>query len=347
MLELRGVTKQYLYGARVLGAVDMQVVDGEIVAVLGAPASGKTTLLKCMAGVEACEGEVLVDGAPLGKKPDNVQLIFDDAAVFFKRSCIYNLAYPLKIRGVDKDEIKAKVETAAKELGVFACLEERADKVSLLERKRLAAARLLLRDARNILVDDIAAGLSENEGEELWAQLMPILVKKAKSGASVVYSTQSLRQAASVSDRIVIMAAGELKQTGSFDEIYAAPASVWAAQAVDPYFHFERTTAELDGERLTLNIRGEKVDVSHLKDKIPHAYLGREIVAGWHGEDFATDKEAREEVAYCVRDGGKFVHITRSGLKVAREKRMDEVCVLPIPERILLFDATNENSILI
>lgn len=68
MIQLEGVSKQYLYGARVLFGVDLTVGDGEILAVLGDEQSGKTTLLKVIAGVTECEGKVLVDGAPIAKK---------------------------------------------------------------------------------------------------------------------------------------------------------------------------------------------------------------------------------------------------------------------------------------
>ena len=68
MLELVGVSKQYLYGARVLGSLDMKIEDGKILALLGDELSGKTTFLKVVASVTDCEGKVLFDGQPLAKK---------------------------------------------------------------------------------------------------------------------------------------------------------------------------------------------------------------------------------------------------------------------------------------
>ena len=142
MIKLDGVSKQYLYGARVLFGVDLEVKDGEIVSVLGDEQSGKTTLLKVVAGVTDCEGQVLIDGSPIAKKPDDVIMVFDDLAIFDSRSCYYNLAYPLKIRGLDKAAIDVKVKECAKRVGITAILYERAGKASLIDRKRLALARL-------------------------------------------------------------------------------------------------------------------------------------------------------------------------------------------------------------
>ena len=69
MITLEGVSKQYLYGARVLGSLDMTINDGQIVALLGDESSGKTTFLKVVASVTDCEGKVLFDGQPLQKSP--------------------------------------------------------------------------------------------------------------------------------------------------------------------------------------------------------------------------------------------------------------------------------------
>lgn len=75
MIKLDGVSKQYIYGARVFAPVDMTINDGEIVALLGDELSGKTTFLKVVAGVTDSEGKVLFDGEPLAKKPDDVIMI--------------------------------------------------------------------------------------------------------------------------------------------------------------------------------------------------------------------------------------------------------------------------------
>lgn len=186
MIKLDGVSKQYLYGARVLFGVDLEVKDGEIVSVLGDEQSGKTTLLKVVAGVTDCEGQVLIDGSPIAKKPDDVIMVFDDLAIFDNRSCYYNLAYPLKIRGLDKAAIDVKVKECAKRAGITAILYERAGKASLIDRKRLALARLFLRDCKAVLVDDITRGLDKEEAATLWSEVAPVLVEKAREGKSVI-----------------------------------------------------------------------------------------------------------------------------------------------------------------
>ena len=346
MIELRGVTKQYLYGARVLGALDLTVNDGEILAVLGEEGSGKTTLLKCIAGVTDCEGERLVDGAPIAKKPNNLQFVFDDLALFERRTGFYNLAYPLKIRGMGKDEIKEAVESAAlKAMGSTACLYERVNKLPLVDVKRLAIARLLLRDARNVIIDDVTAGLPAAEAAELWGQLVPILVEKAKAGATIIYSTSSLEEAASISNRIVVMFGGEVKQIGSFDAIYNNPANIWAAQAVDKYYHIEFADLTAEGDKLYAVLDNEfKADISHLRSGVIEKYIGKRVFAGWHGDEFC-DEGRTASVQYVVRDGNRYVHFAE-GCKVVLKEEKKEVCVMPRADKVSLFDVNNENSIL-
>ncbi len=347
MIRLEGVTKQYLYGARVLGTLDFTVRDGEIISVLGGEGSGKTTLLKVIAGVTDCEGRVLVDGEPVSERQENMQFVFDDLAMFKNRTCFYNLAYPLKIRGMDKEEIREAVEGAARKSDISACLPEKVKKLPLIDVKKLAIARLLLRDAKNILIDDVASGLCAGEARELWTWLAPILMEKAKKGATVIYSTSSAEEALLIADRIAVMSGGELKQLDTPESIYERPSSVWAAQALDGNFHFESATLSTDGESLTLTWDEFRLDVSRLKDRVPASYIGVPILVGWHGADYAEDGERSEDAAYVVREGDKYVHHTVSGKRVVLGAKRDRVCTSPKPEKIMLFDAKSENSILI
>ncbi len=347
MIELNGVTKQYLYGARVLGTADITVSDGEIVALLGGVGSGKTSLLKAVTGVTDCEGEVLFDGAPISKKPDGIVMIFDDLAQFERRNFFYNLAYPLKIRGVAKEEIAAVVYDAAARLGITACLYQRVSKATPVERKRLSLARLYLRRTKHIFIDDITSGLSAEDAQTLWAEVIPILREKAGEGASIIFATSKLSEAMSVADRIAVMHAGEIKQLDSYDNIAANPASVWAAEALDPDFAFERVALKPFEGALNAVFDGRyAVNIDEMKDRILPSYLDKEVLAGWKSQDYDLDGERAEQVEYAVRTKDGYV-LHAGGRAVHCPYRRDSVGTLPKRDKILLFDATNENSILI
>ncbi|MCM1305958.1 MAG: ABC transporter ATP-binding protein [Bacteroides sp.] len=356
MIELRGVTKQYLYGARVLGSTDMTVGDGEIVALLGDKGSGKTTLLKVAAGVTDCEGEVFIGGNPIAKRPDDVLMVFDDLAVFENRSFYYNLAYPLRLRGVEKDAIDRRVKACAERMGITACLYERAKKMPLIDVKRLAIARLFLREYKALFIDDITSGLDRDEADELWGEVMPIILQKASEGVSVIYSTHSAHEALSIADRIAVMHYGELKQIGTAKQIYDNPSNVWAAQALDRYYHFEQARLERRGGELKLILGVETpvsegseiaIDGSVFEGRIANGYEGEKVFIGWHSDDFADSGEREENVSYAVREGDAYVLHTECGICVKRNDKAESVCTLPKIERAYLFDYTNENNIFI
>jgi len=348
MIQLKGVTKQYLYGAQVFGALDMEIKDGEIVALLGDTGSGKTTFIKVASAVEDCDGEVLLDGNPMLTKTDDTIVLFDDLALFDNRTFYYNLAYPLAIRGYSKQEIEDRVYSAAERLGIVACMNDKVKKASLIDKKRLAISRLLIRDAKAVFVDDVTSGLDERETRIILDEIQPILAEFSKRGASVIYSTHSREEAKSISDRIVVLHYGEVKQIGGFDEIYTSPQNVWAGEAVDEYFAFEEATLKIVGGALKLSLEDGKytLDASGFDGKIIDGYLDRKIYVGWHGEDYSLSGEREESVKYSFRRGDKFVNVTESGKRVVRDKKLDRVSTLPNLSKAYLFDFENENSII-
>lgn len=346
MIELKGVAKQYLYGARVLGATDMKIKDGEIIALLGGEQSGKTTLLKVLAGVTECEGEVLFDGEKLEKKPDDVIMVFDDLAIFENRSCYYNLAYPLKIRGYGKQEIDDRVKKCADKLGIVACLYDRAKKTSLIDKKRLAIARLFLRESKVVLVDDITRGLDKDEAKTLWGEVAPMLKDMANSGKIVVFSTRDKGEAISIADRLVVMHYREIKQVGSYCEIVQSPSNVWAIEALDDKYAFEKATLKQDGDKLVACLEdGYIIDISHLKGRVVESYISKDVLVGWKSNCYDVLGDRKQKVLFSSFDGGRYTLYTQNA-KIVCKDNLKEVGTLPKADCVCLFDASNENSII-
>lgn len=356
MIEFIGVSKQYPYGARVLGATDIKIDDGEIFALLGDEQSGKTTFIKVAGVVTDCEGEVRIDGKRVCAKTDDVIVVFDDLALFENRTFYYNLAYPLRIRGYDKAAIDEKVQFCAQKLGITACLYEKVKKMPLIDKKRLAIARLYLRGARVILVDDITRGLDKAQARELWSEVAPIFLEKAKDGASVIFSTTDKDEALSVCDRTAILHYGQIKQVGTVEEIRKSPANIWAAQAMDGDYHFERARLCRKGGKLVATIaidtpvalseREYDVDVSRLDGMIAQGYEDKDVYVGWNCCDYLDDGERTENVKYSLKDEKGYILVCESGLKIHCGERKDIACTLPVADKVRLFDFASENSIL-
>lgn len=346
MITLEGVSKQYLYGARVLGSLDMTINDGQIVALLGDESSGKTTFLKVVASVTDCEGKVLFDGQPLAKKPDDVIMVFDDLAMFENRSCYYNLAYPLIIRGYDKNEIKRIVGDCAERAGVVAILRDKVKKTSLIDKKRLAVARLFSRPSKVVLVDDITRGLDKEEAAELWREVAPVLQDIAKEGRIVVFATRDKDEAMSIADTIVVMHYGEVKQIGTPDRILENPSNIWAAQAFDEDYRFEKARLdEKSGKLVATTLDCYDIDLRHLDGKIVGDYIGKDVFVGWASDCYDVDGDRKESVQSFMRTLNGYELNVKSGV-VRCDKKLDEVGTLPLKNSAKVFDFASENSII-
>ncbi len=350
MIELNGVAKQYLYGARVLGVTDMRIDDGEIIAVVGGEGSGKTTFLKVLAGVESCEGEVLFNGSPVTLKTDDVIMMFDDMAMFKHRSLRYNVGYPLAVRRVDRREIKERVDAAAALTGAAGALDTPAGRADIEDLRRAAAARLFIRDAKLLILDEPCRGLDRMRAKAFWSELAPLLQQKKEEGVTVVFSTSDIAEAVSIADRIVALNAGAIKQIGTRNELYYSPSSVWAAEAVDE--NYNAVFAELgikDGKPFAKTECGE-IDLSLSAHKIRGEYTGKKVILGVHSEDFIKVSEADMpvpiKVKYCEGAGGGYILHTENGWKILSDEPCKSVRALPDGSRVLLFDSRNECSIM-
>lgn len=379
MLELKGVTKQYLYGARVLSAIDTVIRNGEIVAVLGGDGSGKTTFIKTVSGVTESDGTVLLDSKPIRVKTDDVIVMFDDGALFSRKTVYKNLAYPLKIRKIETAEIDSRVKAAAELTGIYPVLYSPVFKLSAVDKKRVSAARLFLRGAKVLMLDQPTAHLEREDAENWWRELALLLIKEKEKGKTVIFTTANADEAVSISDRIIVLHAGEVKQIGTADEISKTPQSVWAAEALDKNYNVEKVLlCEADG-KLTLEFEGKYVlSAEAFRGKIVDGYVGKNVLAGWHGNAFlnengiecafpevktpvsdtednknevdgATDRAnlRKEKVVYSLKEIGGYVMYTESGKKLLSDKLFNQVVTLPDVDNVCLFDAENENSIML
>ncbi|MDD4839159.1 MAG: ABC transporter ATP-binding protein [Clostridia bacterium] len=347
-IELRGVTKQYLYGAKVLTSVDLSVASGEIIALLGCEGAGKTTLLKIIAGVESIsEGEVLFDGEKKLLKSDDVIMLFDDGALFKRWNVFDNLAYSLKIRNVEKQEIAEKILRVADDLDITSLLSFRPSQLTLADKKRVSLARLLLRESKVILIDDIGDGLDYNERKALWIELSSFL---KNSNKTVIFSTTLADEASSISDRIVALYKGEFKQVATSSEIYNHPESIWALEQLDENFSFDDGILVKEDDILCLQIGELQIAIPKLENRlISKQYVGRPVLFGVHGEDFELCENGVEcEVELCLglSNGDYILHFS-NGWKMISNKKLDgTVKIAPKSDKLFLFDKTSEGSIL-
>lgn len=345
---LQNVTKQYFYGKKVLACVDLTFESGQIVSLLGSEGSGKTSLLKVVAGVEEIQvGRILFDEKEMKPKDADVQMVFDDLAIFNNKSVFDNIAYPLKIRRENKKVIKQKVFEIAQTLEMESLLDEKISDLTELDKKYIALARILLRDAKVLLIDDICQNLCEKDRNQFWGDASKIL---QNSGKTIIFATDSAMEAVSIADKIVVLHDGRVKQFDTAYNIWNNPKNIWASQATDQNFSFADAVLLEKNDNLVLQIENDEILLDKKTiDLISEDYIGKNILFGGHIDAFCINKiGVKCEVLQSVGlvSGGYRLELN-NGLKVwSEQKRNGTVFVQPNADKILLFDKKSENCIL-
>jgi multiple sugar transport system ATP-binding protein len=236
-VTLRGLAKTYdPGGTQAVTDLSLEVRDGEFFVLLGPSACGKTTVLRCIAGLESpSAGAILIgdrDVTHLSPGERDVAMVFQSHALYPHLSARGNIAFGLEVRGVPAQEIVRRVEQAAERLGLTAVLERRPGALSGGERQRVALARALVREPRVFLYDEPLANLDPIRRRELRAELLEL---HRALGVTVVYVTHDQVEAMTMGHRIAVLAAGRLRQLGAPAEVYGQPADVFVARFIgDP-----------------------------------------------------------------------------------------------------------------
>ena len=193
--------------------------DGEFNVIIGKSGCGKSTLLKALLGLVYFEGDVFLDGVDLydysiGER--NFSYVSQDIVLQPHVTVFDNIAYPLKIRGMEKALIVQKVNELAKELDIVDCLSRKPKQISLGQAQRVAVARALVKNANFYLFDEPFSNLDQ-KNRSYSKKLLLDLIKKTKS--SVIYVTHSIEEATSLADKVFVMDDGVFVFSGTPDEL--------------------------------------------------------------------------------------------------------------------------------
>lgn len=241
MLEVEGLTKSYLYGYRALSHLSFTVNDGETLAVFAEQEGGKTSLLKCLAGIlHYEEGRIFLDGKDLkaiSPKERAVRMIYEDGGLLRGRKVSENLNYPLRLRGIPKKERKRTVKEILERMGIGHLESEYPSYLYPDDAIRVAFSRLYLSEERLAVADNPFALLTGIERENLFRELSPLL-----TGRTAVFATDSLSEAFSVGGRILILHFGTAAGYGTKEDLYARPSTLYTAKLLYPYLNLSEWT---------------------------------------------------------------------------------------------------------
>ncbi|HEV2784448.1 MAG TPA: ABC transporter ATP-binding protein [Actinophytocola sp.] len=223
-LSVRGLTVRYP-AIIAVSDVDIEISDGEVLALLGPSGCGKSTLLRAVAGLERPDaGTVCWDGADLAAIPVHRRgfgLVFQDGQLFPHRDVAGNVAFGLRMRGVDKSTRDARVGELLALLGLDGYQHRRITELSGGEQQRVALARALAPRPRLLLLDEPLSALDRALREQLAMDLAHAL---RVSGTTALVVTHDHDEAFTLADRVALMRAGRITQSGRPEEVWRAPA---------------------------------------------------------------------------------------------------------------------------
>ncbi len=229
-LELIGLSKRY--GKKVWGArdINLKVNDKEFIVFLGPSGCGKTTTLRMIAGLEeVTEGKVLLDGKDITYLPPrfrDVSMVFQSYAVWPHMTVYDNIAFPLRMKKIPKDEIDKIVREVTKLVNIHEYIERYPRQLSGGQRQRVALARAIAVKPKIFLMDEPLSNLDAKLRVRMRTELKAI---HHKTEATTIFVTHDQSEAMSMADRIVVMRAGRIEQIGTPDEVYHNSANVFVA----------------------------------------------------------------------------------------------------------------------
>jgi ABC-type Fe3+/spermidine/putrescine transport system ATPase subunit len=231
-LRLRGLQRRFGDHLAVAG-IDLDVAPGEFVTLLGPSGCGKTTTLNLVAGfIQPNAGSIELAGQHVAGLPPfrrDLGVVFQDYALFPHMSVAENVAFGLRMRGLAKREIAARVEEALALVRLPALGARRPGQLSGGQRQRVALARALVIRPRMLLLDEPLSNLDLKLREEMRLEISTL---QRRLGIATVFVTHDQGEALALSDRIAVMRAGMIEQIGVPTEIYARPATRFVAEFI-------------------------------------------------------------------------------------------------------------------
>ena len=292
-LELNAICKGF--DAPVIDRLDLSVEEGEFFVVVGPSGIGKTTLLRCIAGLEVLDaGQVLIGGQDVTSVPPyrrNVAMTFESYALYPHLSVFENIASPLRARKTDRATIETKVREIARLLRIEPLLDRRPHEISGGQKQRTALGRTLVAEPDIFLLDEPISHLDAKIRHELRRQFHTL---EELRRVATVYVTHDYAEALSLGDRIGIMGQGGLQQIGTAREVFEQPHNLFVARHMgQPSINELECRLEADGDGLKAVVR----DLTFPIDGAHHAALNG-------GQHQSVTVGVRPQHLEVVADGG-------------------------------------------
>lgn len=360
-LKLSALNKVFPSGTLALYDINLETKDKEFLVVVGGEASGKSTLLRIIAGLEeASSGEIFIDGKEVGSvepKDRDIAMIFRSNTLYPALNVFENMAFGLKLRKASQTLIEQRVKAAANILNLSDVLYRKPKTLTAGQKQRVAIGRAIVREPKLYLFDEPLAGLDENLQNEI---LNVIVNMQARMQGTFVYCTKNVAEAMSIGTRIVVLKNGIVQQVDTPANLYDYPANAYVAFYIGaPTINF------LNKARIVKSDGGVFVEEGELKLALPENILARfdrleeyadtekTVIAGIRPEDAKTGQDGIDVTIDKIENDGEryFAQCETGGhtlvVKTSGEAEKGSKTKLEIDvSRLYLFDGETRLTLL-
>ena len=287
-LSLKHIYKKYPGGVTAVSDFNLEVKDKEFLVLVGPSGCGKTTTLRMIAGLEEItEGELFIgdqlvnDVAPKDRK---IAMVFQNYALYPHMTVSENMAFGLKLNKTPKEEIKRRVEEAARILDITHLLDRKPKALSGGQKQRVALGRAIVRNPMVFLLDEPLSNLDAKLRAAMRTELTK-LHKKVQT--TFIYVTHDQVEAMTMATRIVVMKDGLIQQVDTPQNLYDTPVNIFVAGFIGtPQMNFINGSLEKKGDDVYFNFENVSIKLPAEKANNPALadYIGKEVVAGLRPE---------------------------------------------------------------
>lgn len=296
-LSLKGIYKKYPGGVVAVSDFNLEIEDKEFIILVGPSGCGKSTTLRMIAGLEEItEGDLYIGDKRVNEvapKDRDIAMVFQNYALYPHMTVFDNMAFGLKLRKVPKDEIKRRVEEAARILDITYLLDRKPKALSGGQRQRVALGRAIVREPRVFLLDEPLSNLDA----KLRAQMRTEITKlHQRLGTTFIYVTHDQVEAMTMGTRIVVMKDGLIQQVDTPQNLYDRPTNLFVAGFMgSPQMNFIDATILENGGNYSLQIgKDDKtyqipLPSTKVNDGVK-AKVGQQVIMGIRPEDLHDEE---------------------------------------------------------
>jgi len=284
-IKFENVNKIYENGYHAVHDLNLTINDKEFVILVGPSGCGKSTTLRMLAGLESISagnlkiGEKVVNN--LKPKDRGIAMVFQSYALYPTMTVYDNLAFGLRLAGIDEDTIEKKVQEVSKILGITDYLPRKPKALSGGQQQRVALGRALIRKANVFLMDEPLSNLDALQRVNMRSEIRRI---HEATGATTVYVTHDQIEAMTMADRIVVMKDGWIQQIGTPKELYFHPSNLFVAGFIgDPQMNFIK--GHIEGDTFVCSADKYKIKLTgYDKALLERVSKFKEVIMGFRPE---------------------------------------------------------------